>query len=126
MTHREINTFRLELLLVQIRRALFPRGSRPRRVNLEEIQAGVRGDVVAKLVSAIDEVEALAKKAGKRSRKGYGGVSPKVRWYQLMAYLAQILDGVLKNADLEKYEEKMEQMERTVEELQRTSTPVAG
>ncbi len=81
---------------------------------------------MAKLVSAIDEVEALAKKAGKRSRKGTGGVSPKVRWYTLMAYLTQILDGVLRNANLEEYEEKMEQMERTVEELQRTSTPAAG
>ncbi len=93
---------------------------------MEELAAGVRGDVVAKLVSAIDEVEGLAKKAGKRSRKGYGGISPKVRWYTLMAYLAQILDGVLRNADLEKYEEKMEQMERTVEELQRTTAPVTG
>ncbi len=93
---------------------------------MEELGAGVRGDVVAKLVSAIDEVEGLAKKAGKRSRKGYGGISPKVRWYTLMAYLAQILDGVLRDADLEKYEEKMEQMEKTVEELQRTSAPVTG
>ncbi len=93
---------------------------------MEEIRSGVRGDVVEKLVSAISEVEALAKKAGKRSRKGYGGISPKIRWYTLMAYLAQILDGVLRNADLEKYEEKMELMERTVEELQRTSTPTTG
>jgi len=95
-------------------------------MSVEELGPGVRGDVVAKLVSAIDEVEALAKKAGKRSRKGYGGITPKARWYTLMAYLAQILDGVLRNADLEKYEEKMEQMEKTVEELQRTTTPVAG
>ncbi len=63
---------------------------------------------MAKLVSAIAEAEALGKKAGKRSRKGYGGISPKARWYTLMAYLAQILDGVLRNADLEKYEEKTE------------------
>ncbi len=93
---------------------------------MEEIGTGVRGDVVEKLVSAINEVETLAKKAGKRSRKGYGGVSPKIRWYTLMAYLAQILDGVLRNADLEKYEERMGEMERTVEELQRTATPVTG
>ncbi len=66
----------------------------------------VRGEVVNKLVNAINEVESLAKSSGRRTRKGQGGASPKVRWYQLMAYLAQILDGVLRDQDLEKYEEK--------------------
>ncbi len=46
--------------------------------------------------------------------------------YQLMSYLAQIMDGVLKNLDLEKYEEKMGELERAVEELQRTSSQAAG
>ena len=42
-----------------------------------------------------------------------------------MGYLAQVLDGVLKNLDLEGVKEKMDQMEMTLDELQRT-TPTAG
>jgi hypothetical protein len=42
-----------------------------------------------------------------------------------MAYLAQVLDGVLKNFDLESVKEKMDQMDLALEELQRT-TPTSG
>jgi hypothetical protein len=42
-----------------------------------------------------------------------------------MAYLAQVLDGVLKILDLEGVKEKMDQMEMALDELQRTS-PMAG
>ncbi len=63
MISGDISTIRLELLLSQIRRSLFPKESRPRRTSVEELGRGVRGNVVAKLVSAIDEVEALAMKA---------------------------------------------------------------
>jgi hypothetical protein len=56
---------------------------------------------VTKLVETIEEAERLAEDSGKRTRTGGGGISPKERWYQLMAYLAQVLDGVLKNLDLE-------------------------
>lgn len=77
--------------------------------------------MVTKLVEAIEEVEQLAKAAGKRPRRGGGGMSPKERWYQLMGYLAQALDGVLKNLDLESVKEKMDQMEAALDELQRTA-----
>ncbi len=42
-----------------------------------------------------------------------------------MAYLAQVLDGVLKNLDLESVKEKMDQMDLVLDELQRT-TPTSG
>ena len=42
-----------------------------------------------------------------------------------MAYLVQVLDGVLKNLDLESVKEKMDQVETVLDELQRT-TPTAG
>jgi len=42
---------------------------------------------------------------------------PKERWYLVMGYLAQVLDGVLKNFDLETVKEKMDQMETTLDEL---------
>ena len=80
---------------------------------------------MTKLVEAIDESERLAKQSGKRSRSGAGGISPKERWYLVMGYLAQVLDGVLKNFDLESVKEKMDQMDLVLDELQRT-TPAAG
>jgi hypothetical protein len=42
-----------------------------------------------------------------------------------MGYLAQVLDGVLENLDLESVKEKMDQMEITLDELQRTN-PTTG
>lgn len=119
-------SFLLRRLLSQIHEDLFPQGPRFRRTKFQDIEAGVRVDVVERLLSAIREVDGLAKAAGKRSRKGHGGLSPKARWYQLMAYLAQILDGVLRNIDLERYEEKMVELEKSVEELQRTSSQASG
>ena len=80
---------------------------------------------MTKLVEAIEEVDRLAKASGKRTRTGGGGISPKERWYQLTGYLAQVLDGVLKNLDLQGVKEKMDQMEMALDELQRT-TPTAG
>jgi hypothetical protein len=85
----------------------------------------VRSRVVTKLVEVTNEAERLAKESGKRSRSGAGGTSPKERWYMVMAYLAQVLDGVLKNFDLESVKEKMDQMDLALEELQRT-TPTSG
>jgi hypothetical protein len=92
-----------------------------RRVTQKSAAPEVRSRVVTKLVEAIEEVEQLAKKSGQRPRRGGGGMSPKERWYQLMGYLAQALDGVLKNLDLESVKEKMDQMEAALDELQRTA-----
>ncbi len=117
---------RLKALLEDVHSDLFLVRPRVRRAWAGGDTPRVRGEVVAKLVDAINEVESLAKSSGRRTRKGQGGVSPKVRWYQLMAYLAQILDGVLRNLDLEKYQEKMGELEKAVEELQRTAPQVTG
>jgi len=94
-------------------------------VTQKGVAPEVRSRVVTKLVEAIDEAERLAKESGRRSRSGAGGISPKERWYLVMGYLAQVLDGVLKNFDLESVKEKMDQMDLALDELQRT-TPTAG
>ncbi len=99
--------------------------SRRRRVTQRNVAPEVRSKVVAKLVEAIEETERLAKSAGKRSKASGGGISPKERWFQLMGYLAQVLDGVLRNLDLESVREKMDQMETALDELQRTN-PTTG
>ena len=114
---------RLKGLLDDLHPRLFPRRRLRRTISPE---MGVRSDVVSRLVAAIDNVEELAKDSPKRTRKGAGGIPAKARWYKLMGYLVQVLDGVLKNVDLEKYQEKMEELEKTVEELQRTSSQTTG
>ena len=122
---------RLHKLLADARRDLFapvrmePPTFRRRRVTQKGLTPEVRSRVVTKLVEAIEEAERLAKASGKRTRTGGGGISPKERWYQLMGYLAQVLDGVLKNLDLESVKEKMDQMEMALDELQRTN-PTTG
>ncbi len=122
---------RLHKLLADARRDLFapvrmdPPTFRRRRVTQKGLTPEVRSRVVTKLVEAIEEAERLAKASGKRTRTGGGGISPKERWYQLMGYLAQVLDGVLKNLDLESVREKMDQMETALDELQRTN-PTTG
>jgi len=93
-----------------------------RRVTQKGVAPEVRTRVVTKLVEAIDEAERLAKGSGRRSRSGGGGISPKERWYLVMGYLTQVLDGVLKNFDLESVKEKMDQMETVLDELQRTAS----
>jgi hypothetical protein len=76
-------------------------GLTPRRVTQKGVGPEIRSRLVTKLVQAIDEAKRLAKESGRRSRSGAGGISPKERWYLVMGYLAQVLDGVLKNFDLE-------------------------
>ena len=118
-------------LIDRLRRELFTPlpiptpGLTRRRVTQKGVAPEVRSRVVTKLVEAIDEAERLAKESGKRSRSGAGGTSPKERWYLVLGYLAQVLDGILKNFDLESVKEKMDQMDLALDELQRT-TPTAG
>ena len=118
-------------LLSSARRELFapasmqPRVFKRRRVTQRGVAPDIRSRVVTKLVEAIEETEHIAKSAAKRTKTGSGGISPKERWYQLMGYLAQVLDGVLKNLDLESVKEKMDLMETALDELQRTN-PTTG
>ncbi|HXL51263.1 MAG TPA: hypothetical protein VN949_05565 [Candidatus Limnocylindrales bacterium] len=118
----------LRRLIGNVRRELFAPLPMPgpgltrRRVTQKGVAPEVRTRVVTKLVEAIDEAERLAKGSGRRSRSGGGGISPKERWYLVMGYLAQVLDGVLKNFDLESVKEKMDQMETVLDELQRTTS----
>ncbi len=111
----------LRQLVEAIGDELFLRKPHRRTMNDENRETGLRITVVHKLVRAIDEVDEIAKRAGRRSRRGHGGMSPKIRWYQLMAYLAQTLDGVLKNSDIQSLEDKVDSMEKMLFQLQRSS-----
>jgi len=79
-------------------------------VNVPEI----RGDVVDTLVAAIKDAQTLAKESSAEAAKGMGGVPPKARWYQLVGYLAQVLDGVCKNVELSEINERLMRVEKTM------------
>ena len=86
-----------------------------------EDSAEVRSEVAKKLLEAIRTADELAQKAGEESR-GKHGAPPKVRWYQVMGYLAQTLDGLLRNADLNETKKDLAELQRMVVQLQdRTS-----
>src|SRR5207245_11237231 len=95
--------------------------SRRRRVNQRNVAPEVRSRVVTRLVEAIEETERLAKSAGKRPKAGGGGISPKERWLQLMGYLTQVLDGVLRNLDVYSNSEQMHQKDTALHHHQRTN-----
>ncbi len=117
----EYDLLRLRNILEGVRRLLF--GPR-RRITVRAPE--LREVVAEKLVDALNVVEALAKKSGRKTRKGSGGVPAKARWYQLMTYIAQILDGVIRNVELGEVEAKLETLEKTVEELQRQTRQTTG
>ena len=81
--------------------------------NSEEI----RKKVALKLVEAIEVAEALAMRAERDVKKGTGGVSPKARWYHLMAYLSQTLNGVLQNMDMNQVRKQLAELEKKVVSL---------
>jgi hypothetical protein len=79
-------------------------------VSVEE----TRALVAHKLLKAIEVAEKLALKTGTEAKKGAGGVPPKARWYQLMAYLSQTLNGVLQNQDLNETKQQVAELMQRV------------
>jgi hypothetical protein len=72
----------------------------------------IRDDLIDTLVEAIHESDKLAKEESPTVERGSGGVSPKARWYQLLGYLAQVLDGVCKNVELSEINERLLRVEK--------------
>ncbi len=78
----------------------------------------IRGQVIAKLLEAVEVTEKLAKESSQEAAKEAGGMAPKARWYQLMGYLSQTLNGVLEREDWNETKKDLAQMKRMVVELQ--------
>jgi len=125
VTNRSVNPIRVQLLVREARRELIPLKARRFRRTVSADTSEVRDGVVAKLLEAMNETETLAKAASRRAKKGSGGVPAKARWYQLMAAISQTLDQVLRNVELDQIQAKMLELEKNIDELQRT-TPKTG
>jgi hypothetical protein len=72
----------------------------------------IRDDLIDTLVQAIHETNKLANESSPTGEKGSGGVPPKARWYQLLGYLTQVLDGVCKNVELSEINERLLRVEK--------------
>lgn len=71
----------------------------------------VRDDLIDTLTHAIDEANKLGKQGAVMAEKGAGGMPEKARWYQLLGYLAQVLDGVCRNVELSEINERLAKVE---------------
>ena len=85
----------------------------PRRPRTETIRA----EVVSRLYEAVKITEEIAKKADEKPA-GSAALPPGVRWYQVMGYLAQTLDGLLRNVDLNETKKDLAELQKMVVQLQ--------
>lgn len=76
-------------------------------------------------MEAVKITERLAQSSGRKPAGG-GGIPPKVRWYQLMGYLSQTLDGVLRNMDMNEIKKRMAELEKMVVSLREQDQKVRG
>jgi len=77
-----------------------------------------REEAIGKLVNAIDVVEDLAKKAKTKTEERRPD-SSKARYYQLLGYLVQVLDGVLRNVSLGEIKQHMDETDKEIVKLKR-------
>ena len=89
------------------------------RIQLESVRVAadvprIRDDMIDTLIKAITEANMIAKLSLDSADKGTGGVPPKARWYQLVGYLVQVLDGVCKNVELSEINERLLKVEKTL------------
>jgi hypothetical protein len=71
----------------------------------------VREEAIETLLDAMREINALAKTTPPDPVKGSGGTSPKERWYQVMAYIIQVMDGVCRNVEISELNQRLKRVE---------------
>ena len=74
----------------------------------------IREDLVDTLVAAVAEAQTVAKQGSAEAGKSVGGMSTKARWFQLLGYLAQVLDGVCRNVELSEINERLMRVEKVM------------
>jgi hypothetical protein len=84
----------------------------------------IRADLITKLVNAVNITYSLAEKAPEQVEKGAAG-GTKERYYRVLGYLAQVLDGILKNEVASEVSRLIELAKgEAVHELRGEKTPV--
>jgi len=77
-----------------------------------------REKAIAKLVKAIEVTEQLASRAKTTSERGMADTT-KARYYHLLGYLVQVLDGVLRSVSLDEIKRHVEETDKELAELKR-------
>jgi hypothetical protein len=86
----------------------------------------VRDEAIEVLLDAMREINQLAKKASPDSGKGAGGTSAKGRWYQVLGYVVQVMDGVCKNVEISELNERLKRVEEALGIAEAKPTPPRG
>jgi len=100
--------------LKAVRRLLFLPKVPLKGVSVEER----REKAIGKLVSAIDVTEELAKNAKATSEQSKADTS-KARYYQLLGYLVQVLDSILRSGTLDEIQQHVKETDKEIVELKR-------
>ena len=115
------NESKLRILVKQIGLLLRAPVKRPLKKSVDV--PTIREDLVNKLIASIGECYSLAVEASKAAKKGEGAPT-KTRYYQLVGYLSQVLDGILENVELDELKARMERVEAVLH-VKRKSSPKA-
>ncbi|MEM2122922.1 MAG: hypothetical protein QXE79_04715 [Candidatus Bathyarchaeia archaeon] len=104
----------ISLSLMDLRRTILGPAKTPMK---EKTQEEIRRRKIQLLEKAIDDVFHQARSMNGAVKKG-GGEPTKARYYRLMGYLIQVLDGVLKNLELDEVKRRLEKVEEAMENIQ--------
>lgn len=102
--------------LFQIRALLF----KPRKFSLKRGQdvEEIRSQAIDKILDAMIIVEGLAKKAPTDTEKGKADTT-KARYYHLLGYLVQVLDGILRSAKSGELDVRLKAAEGIINEFKK-------
>ena len=103
--------------IAKIRDLLFKPGKWPLKKGAVDI-ASIRVQVITKLVDAINVAQSLAEKAPVKAEVSAADVT-KARYYHLLAYIAQVLDCVLRSASEGELDNRLKRVEKILDELER-------
>jgi len=75
----------------------------------------IRKQLIEILKASIEQANAIALKASETANPGEGGISAKAQWMRLASQMTQVLDGVLKNVQLNELNERLERVEKELD-----------
>jgi len=93
------------------------RGGRGVLIRLRRARADYKFNTKKTLEKAIKNLEELAEEAHKRATSKYLPTEERQKWAKIEAYLYQTIASISKTYDLQQIEEKLEEMNRHIEEI---------
>lgn len=100
---------------------------RPQKLPLKRDQSieEIRDQSIERILDAMIEVEILAENAPAETERGKADTT-RARYYQLLGYLTQVLDGVLKSVESQELENRLRAVEAMLNELEKGEAQKGG